>query len=142
MRWIHKFSQVAPAFCMMLIIINFVFVRFVHYQSQYHYLDPQHYKVKVVTSEDYQNLSNPENRSVKLSNGTTITKAESWNSRVLPKYKSTDDGSLYVLVTVKGTAPFVRRWLSDMLPIFAILLFALIGQLPGRNQKNENIQQA
>jgi len=127
----------------MWIIINAVFFCFLHYQSQYRHLDPQHYNVQVITSEDYQNLSNPENLSVKLSNGSTVTnRAESWASSVLPMYKSANYGSQYVLVTLKGTAPFMTHFLSIVLPIFVVSLLALYGQFSARHQKNENMQQA
>jgi hypothetical protein len=86
-------------------------LRFVHRDAQYRSLDPQHYIVQVVTAADYGNLADPANREVRLSDGHTIQKEPIWDETVLPKYKPTDDGRFYVLVTTKGTAhmlPYVE----------------------------------
>ncbi len=123
MKFIPINSISLTGFCILLIAINTVFMQFLLYDSQYRLLNPQHYNVDVITQEDYKQLSNPENRSVKLSSGNTLTKAEVWDSHVLPKYKSVNNGSQYVLVTLRGTAPFVRRWYeSAVMPIVAVLL--------------------
>jgi len=124
----------AAGFCILWIVINTFFVQFLHYDSQYRLLNPQHYNVEVITQEDYKQLSNPENRSVNLSNGTIKTKADIWDSHVLPKYKSVNNGSQYVLVTVRGTAPFIQQWYSGMLPIFAVCVFALFCGIKGRRK--------
>ena len=112
--------------CIILwIAINTVFMQFLHYDSQYRLLNPQHYNIDVITQEDYKQLSNPENRSVKLSSGNTVIMAEGWDSHVLPKYKPVNNGSQYVLVTLRGTAPFMRQWYSGVLPIFVVCIFGL-----------------
>jgi hypothetical protein len=107
--------------CFMLIAINTVFIHFVHYDSQNRLLNPEHYNVEVITEEDHRQLSNPENRTATLSNGTTITKGDRWDPHVLPKYKSINNGSQYVLVTLRGTAPFIRLWYeSAVMPIVIV----------------------
>ena len=112
-------------FAVMWIIGDTVFLRFVHYDSQYRLLDPEHYNVKVVTEEDHNKLSNLENRTVTLSNGTTLTKGDVWDSRVLKNYKSVNNGSQYVLVTVRGTAPFMDKWYESITPVFIICIIGL-----------------
>ena len=109
--------------CVIFIAINTFFIHF-HYDSQYRSLNPEHYNVKVVTKEDYKQLSNPENRTVKLSNGGTVTNmSDAFYRHVLPNYKSVNNGSQYVLVTLRGTAPFVSRWYeSAVMPIVGVVL--------------------
>jgi hypothetical protein len=88
-------------------------MRFMHYRAQYRSLDPEHYQVQVLTAEDYRRLADPANRVVRLSDGSTIRKATSWDSVVLPKYKPANDGDFFVLVTTTGTAhilPYVRGY--------------------------------
>jgi hypothetical protein len=83
---------------------SWVFMRFLHDDSQYRSLAPEYYDVQVVTADDYRLLADPANREVKLSDGSTVIKAEPWDRIVLPNYKETRDGQHYVLVTTKGTA--------------------------------------
>jgi len=109
----------------MWILSDWVFVRFIHYHSQYRLLKPDDYKAQVISQEDYQELSNPKNREISLSNGTQMVKGDKWNSIVLPNYKAIDGGSKYVLVTLKGTAPFTTTWLTLALPILALSLIGL-----------------
>ena len=106
------------------IAVNTVFIHFVHYDSQNRFLDSEHYNVEVITAEDHKQLSNPENRTVKLSNGDTVTnRSDTWYSHALPKYKPVNNDSQYVLVTLRGTAPFVHRWYeSAVMPIVAVVL--------------------
>ncbi|MHC4060215.1 MAG: hypothetical protein ACYSUC_05405 [Planctomycetota bacterium] len=122
----------------MWIITETVFMRFVHYDSQYRLLNPEHYNVEVITEEDHKKLSNPENKSVMLSSGITLTKGDIWDSRVLPNYKSVKNASQYVLVTVKGTAPFIDRWYSNIIPISII---CIIGFFWGMKYKRFEEQQ-
>lgn len=123
----------------MWIISNTVFMRFVHYDSQYRLLNPEHYNVEVITEEDHKQLSNPENRTVTLSSGTTLTKAEIWDSHVLPNYKSVNNGSQYVLVTLRGTAPFMRRWYSGVVTIFIICIIGLFWGIKQRRQMQKEL---
>lgn len=125
------------------VVSETVFMQFVHYDSQYRLLDPKHYNVKVVSQEDYTRLSNPKNRTVKLSNGTSMTKGEIWDSRVLPKYKSVNDGEQYVLVTLRGTAPFVYyQWYPSVVPIVVICVFGLFfGIRRKRGKEQQDIEQ-
>ncbi|MBN1983592.1 MAG: hypothetical protein JW795_18800 [Chitinivibrionales bacterium] len=119
------------------IIGETIFMRFVHYDSQYRLLNPEHYNAEVITQEDYKQLSNPENRTVALSNGSTLTKSEIWDSHVLPNYKSVNNDSQYVLVTLRGTAPFMSQWYSGVMPIvIGGVLLALLGLISKRFQED------
>jgi hypothetical protein len=110
----------------MWIVINTVFMQFLHYDAQNHLLNPQHYDVDVITQEDYKQISNPENKSVELSNGKRyVAKAEGWEANILPKYKPVNNGSQYVLVTLRGTAPFMTQWYSGVIPIFIVCMVGL-----------------
>ncbi len=135
-------SMLLAGSCILWIAVNAVFMRFLHYDSQYRLLDPQYYNVEIITQEDYEQLSNTENRSVNLSSGKTITKGDTWDSRVLPKYKSVNDGSQYVLITLKGTAPFMRQWYLVVLPIFAICIFVLFCGIKKRKQTQNEPNQS
>ena len=128
-------------FCLivvMLIISRTVSMRFVHYDSQYRLLNPEHYNVEVITEEDHKQLANPENRTVTLSSGTILTKGEIWDSRVLPNYKSVNNGSQHVLVTLRGTAPFIDEWFQGVATIF---IFCIIGLFWGIKRKRLEEQQ-
>jgi len=135
MKCITINSFFLAGFSILWITIHTVFMQFLLYDSQYRSVNPQHYNVRVITQEDYKQLSNPENRSVKLSTGKTVTgRTQAWYSDVLPKYKSVNDGSQYVLVTLRGTAPFMHQWYSGVLPIFVVCVFALFCGIKGRKQ--------
>jgi hypothetical protein len=122
--------------CFMLIAINTGFIHFVHYDSQYRLLSPEHYNIDVITQEDYTQLSDQENRPVKLSSGKTLTK---WDPLMPSKYKSVNNGSQYVLVTLRGTAPFVRLWYeSAVMPIVIVgVVLALLGLKRKRSQEQQ-----
>jgi len=109
----------------MWILWGWVFVRFIHYHSQNRHLRPDDYRAEVISQEDYQELSNPKNSAVSLSNGTKMIKGDKWDSITLPNYKTIDGGSKYVLVTLKGTAPFVSIWLTWALPVLVVSLMGL-----------------
>lgn len=113
------------ALALLWIITETVFMRFVHYDSQYRLLNPEHYNVEVITEEDHKQLSNPENRKVTLSNGDRLTKEDIWDSHVLPNYKSINNGSQYVLVTIRGTAPFMDKWYESIIPTLTICIIGL-----------------
>jgi hypothetical protein len=117
-------------FCLMIIIwllIQTVFMRFVHYDAQHRLLDPEHYNVKVITQDDYKQWSNPQNRSVELSNGSVITKADSWDESSLTSYKAVNNDSQYVEVTLKGTAAFMHKWYEFAIPILCmVVVYTLI----------------
>jgi hypothetical protein len=89
---------------LMQILWAWAFARFLHYDAQNRLLAPEHFDVQVVTADDYRKLSDPAVREVALSDGSTFIKAEVWERNVLPNYKPTADGGLYLLVTTKGTA--------------------------------------
>ena len=110
---------------MMSIISNTVFMRFWHYDSQYRQLDPEHYNVKVITEQDHKQLANPENRTVKLSNGTSIIKGDVLESLILKNYKPVNNSSLYTLVTIRGTAAFIDQWYGSTISIFTICIIGL-----------------
>ena len=140
MKCITSNSLFLAGFSILWITIHTVFMQFLYYDSQYRSVNPQHYNVRVITQEDYKQLSNPENRSVKLSTGKTVTgRTQAWYSDVLPKYKSVNDGSQYVLVTLRGTAPFMHQWYSGVLPIFVVCVFALFCGIKGRKQVKKEL---
>ena len=98
------------------LLTTWVFVRFVHYESQYSTLPAESYRVDLITSEDYAKLQDRSLEIVELSNGTKIADRQPiWFERVLPNYKKVDD--LYVHVTTVGTAHYYNRWLADILPL-------------------------
>jgi hypothetical protein len=132
-------SVILPCICIFWIGIQTVFLQFLHYDSQYRLLDPKHYNADVVKQEDYKQLSSSKSGSVTLSNGKTVSgRTPAWYSDVLPKYKPVNDGSHYVLVTVRGTAPFMHQWYSGVLPIFILCLLALFyGLRVNKNKKDE-----
>ena len=80
-----------------------VFARFVHRDAQYRALAPEYYDVQVVSAADFRLLANPSKRKVTLSDGTSFEKSAIWEEVVLPNFKSTNGGQLYVRVTTKGT---------------------------------------
>ena len=102
------------------------FICYLHYHSQYNYLRPDDYIAEVILPADYEKLSNPDVRQVTLSDGTHKTLSDQWHKKVLPKYRPTDDGRYYVLTTIKGTAPFVTRWLGDFIFVFTWSMVGLI----------------
>ena len=132
-------SFILPCICIIWIAINTVFMQFLHYDAQYRHLNPKHYNVEVMTQEDHKQLSNPENQSVTLSNGKTVSdRTPAWYSDVLPKYKSVNNGSSYVLVTVRGTAPFIHHWYPGVIPIFVVCILALFCSIrAGKQDKNK-----
>jgi len=133
---------ILPCVCIIWIAINAVFMQFLHYDSQYRHLNPKHYNADVITQEDYKQLSNSKNQSVTLSNGKTVSdRTPAWHSHVLPKYKSVNNGSSYMLVTVRGTAPFIHQWYSSVLPIFIVCLCALFYDLRANKQSNNEPDQ-
>ena len=135
----NSYLPLAFYVCVIFIAVDTVFIHFVHYDSQNRLLNPEHYNVEVITEEDHRQLSNPENGTATLSNGTTITKGDRWDPHVLPKYKSVNNGSQYVLVTLRGTAPFVRLWYeSAVMPIVIVgIVLALLGLKRKRSQEQQ-----
>ena len=132
-------AVILPCICITLIVVNTVFMRFLHYDSQYRVLNPAHYNVDVITQDDYQKLTDSEDQSVSLSNGKIVSgRTEAWYSDVLPKYKPVNDSSSYVLVTVRGTAPFIHHWYSGVLPILIVCLLALAYVLRANKQTRNN----
>lgn len=79
------------------------FARFVHRDAQYRTLAPEFYEVQVVSAADYRLLADPAKRKVTFGNGISFEKSSIWEEVVLPNFKPTDGGQLYVRVTTKGT---------------------------------------
>ncbi|MBT3375570.1 MAG: hypothetical protein HN742_02485 [Lentisphaerae bacterium] len=105
---------------------GWAFARFVHYHSQNCLLSPVDYEAEVVSATDHARLSDANAMSVRLSDGRKVHKTEIWHSVVLPNYKPIDGGDRYVLVTVKGTAPFLPALEATLVPVFIVLLIALV----------------
>ena len=128
--------------CCVWILWGWVFVRFIHYRWQNRLVKPDDYTAEVVSQEDYRELSNPENREISLSNGTQMVKGDKWDSVVLPNYKAIDGGSKYILVSLKGTAPFVSDWLMWALPILVLsvtgVFISFSGYRSGRSKPEAN----
>ena len=118
--------KIIMVMCIMWIAGSTIFMQFVHYDSQYRLLNPDHYNADIITQDDYKQLANPENRSVDLASGRTLKKGDVWDSHVLPKYKPVNDNSQYVLVTLRGTAPFMPLWYQCVLPIAAVCFVGLL----------------
>ncbi len=107
------------------ILGGWAFARFVHYHSQNWLLRPADYEAEVVSAADYARLSDPAATTVRLSNGTVVTKGERWHSAVVPNYKPLDGGSRYVLVRIKGTAPFLPTLEATLIPVLIVLVTGL-----------------
>jgi hypothetical protein len=107
------------------IVGGWAFARFVHYHSQNRLLRPADYEAEVVSAADYVRLSDPTATSVRLSDGREVTRAEIWHSVVLPNYKPLDGGHRYVLVTIKGTAPFLPTLEATLIPALIVLVIGL-----------------
>ena len=121
--------QFAPVVALIVaigwVVTGWAFARFVHYHSQNRLLRPADYEAKVVSAADYARLSDSTAISVRLSDGTEVTKGEIWHSAVLPNYKPLDGGNRYVLVTVKGTAPFLPTFEGTLIPVLIVLVIGL-----------------
>jgi hypothetical protein len=103
----------------LLIAIEWVFVRFVHYQAQRRILDPAHYTADVM----------PVSAGIQ-------GRAES------SEFRRSEDGQYYVRVATLGTAHHLERTTSDLLPPFALALAGVIAALVAqRRQKPEPNQQ-
>lgn len=108
----------------MQLLISWVFVRFVHYESQYRTLPLDTYIVEVITLDDYAKLQDRSLEEVELSNGTKIMDRQPvWYRTILPNYKKVDDH--YVLVTTLGTSHYYFRWVTDFLPLALLAVTGL-----------------
>jgi hypothetical protein len=104
-------------------------------------LNPNDYNVQVLTEEDYLKLSDPANQEVTLSDGTLFGKTEKWYSIVLPNYKIIKESGQYILITIKGTAPFVQYWEYTIIPLVVILIIALVINISGYRHKKQLIEE-
>ena len=124
------------------VVTSWAFARFLHYHSQNRLLSPVNYEAEVVSGADYARLSDADAMTVRLSDDREVHKTERWHSTVLPNYKPLDGGNRYVLVTVKGTAPFLPTLEAALIPVFIVLLIALVCMIrplvrPASGQKEE-----
>lgn len=104
---------------------TWIFVRFVHYDSQYRTLPIDSYSIEVIDVDDYAKLQDPSREEIKLSNGTTISDRQpAWFGTILPNYKRV--GEHYVHVTTLGTAHYYSRWIIDTLPLATMVAFGLV----------------
>ena len=116
------------AWMMFLVIVltagwDAVFMRCVHYHSQNRRLRPEDYDIHVVTAEDYRSLSDPNETTVHLSDGTVLTKAVAWDST---NFTPVRNGALFAKVTTKGTAHILDRTLPKTT---LVLVFATVGMI-------------
>jgi hypothetical protein len=124
------------------LLITWVFVRFVHYESQNHTLPIDSYSVEVITLDDYAKLQDPSLEVVELSNGTKIMDRQpAWYRIILPNYNKVGDH--YVHVTTLGTAHYYFRWVTDALPLVFLTVFGLFcTRMDLRRRTAENIDSA
>jgi hypothetical protein len=120
---LQKYLPVLPiiAFAMMAVqlLLGWIFIRFIHYDSQYRTLPVESYQAELITAEDYAKLRDPSLEIVQLSNGRRITDRQPvFYERVLPNYKQVD--GLYLHVTTVGTAHYYDRWIGDVLPLMML----------------------
>ncbi len=137
----NLFCLILIAICIGNIFVSWIFIRFLHYHSQNRSLNPNDYDVQVLTEEDYLKLSDPANQEVTLSDGILFGKTELWYSKVLPKYKLVNNSDQYVLVTIKGTAPFVQYWEFTIIPLVVILIIGLVINISGYRYKKQLIEE-
>jgi hypothetical protein len=117
------------------VICSWVFVRFIHYHSQYTPVAPDHYVFDLVTKEEFAKMSDPTVTEVALSDGRYFVKSPGWHGLNMPQYYTASaDGRYYVEVTTKGTAHFAGRWGQDMCLILIPAIPALVLSL--WNQRN------
>ena len=104
---------------------SWVFVRFVHYDSQHRVMEPDMYHATIITPEDYALLQDSTKESVTLSDGSThIDRQPSFYQHVVPNYKQI--GEHYLLVTTTGTSHYYDRWISDMAPLMIPIVLGVI----------------
>jgi hypothetical protein len=133
MKWTRKelFVPSLVATFNMLVVVNifwaWVFVQFVHYDSQYTPLSPKDYVFELVTKKDMEKLSDSSVGASTLSDGRYFVKAPGWHELNMPQYYAPSaDGQWYVQVTTKGTAHFARRWTENVLFVLMAALPALV----------------
>ena len=95
------------------LLSSWAFSRFWLVDAQNRLLDPSFYDLQMITADDYKKLSDPANRKVTLSDGSTMEKGPTGAEFWLQHYKPTVDKKFYVLVTTKGT----RHVLSYLEPL-------------------------
>ena len=134
-RRMQVIAMVLFALSITWVVAGWAFARFVHYHSQNRLLSPADYEAEVVSAADYRRLSDSTMRTVELADGRQIVKTESWDSVVLRNYKPLDSGDRFLLVTLKGTAPFLPVLESTLIPVFVLLVIGLaltVAPLVGR----------
>lgn len=123
-KYLPYLPLITFAMLAMQLLTTWVFVRFVHYESQYRTLPIDSYSVEVITLDDYAKLQDSSLEVVELSNGTKIMDRQPvWYRTILPNYKKVDDH--YVHVTTLGTAHYYFRWVTDALPLASLAVFGL-----------------
>ena len=100
-----------------------VLMRYVHYHSQNRSLQPGDYDIQVVTAEEYRGLSDSEQATVQLSDGSVLTKAVVWDSSTFTPVR---DGTLFAQVTTKGTAHLLEQALPKTI---CVLVFGIVGMI-------------
>ena len=108
---------------MIPLLQTWVYVRFVHYESQYRVLPVESYQAELITAGDYAKLQDRSLNEVELSNGIKLSDRQPvWFEVILPNYKKVDEhGEHYVLVTTLGTAHYYYRWISDAFPLMMFI---------------------
>ena len=122
--------QVALALSIMAlftIALQFAFSRFLHYDKQYRFLHPDHYNAELVTKADFDQIADPNMRTIALSNGSQFTKARpEWEKEMIPYYKAMDNDKFYIKITTKGTAHVLRDCFSTAFGAIIMNLFIVV----------------
>jgi hypothetical protein len=126
--------------CVMWIIIYNLGTHFLHRRVNALPYNPKYFDAEVVTQEDYLKLSRSGARTVELSNGVIINKNESWDFDILPKYKSVNNNSQYVLVKFKDQIYTKFDFWLIVGPIFLNSLLVLVYQLVGWGLRKRRVQ--
>jgi len=108
--------------------VQFCFLRFWHYDKQYRFLHPNHYNANLVTKTDFSQLSDPNVRTIDLSNGSQFIKADrpEWEKEMTPYYKSIENSDYLIKVTTKGTAHVIRDCFSTAFFSICLNLFIVV----------------
>ena len=92
------------------IAAQFSISRFWLYDKQNRLLNPDHYNAELVTRADFDQIADPNMRTIALSNGSQFTKADrpEWEKEIISFYKPIDNSDHYIKVTTRGTAHVLR----------------------------------
>lgn len=110
------------------IATQFAFSRFLHYDKQYRLLHPDHYNAELVTKADFDQIADPNIRTIALANGSQFIKADrpEWEKEMTPYYKAMENGKFYIKITTKGTAHFLRDCFTTAFGAIIMNMFIVV----------------